>query len=331
MGWLPESFSPRAAPVSRCSRRGAPSEVARVPPPSPSPASCTTSARRSIPWRSSPRTCANFPWSSMASAGFALRGPVAHPLDDGPAVLLPAVARGSPAASSEGDRESCERLVAPFLGTPARLPRGRARAASHPQPPGPLLRFGLQVPVGDGLRRLSAATLCALLAGAPPTPSSSRRPSPGQAGPALLISGHIENWPVAEGTEAIARALATSSAPRRHTNRRRGPHTYSARVHFFDTSPKQLASIAEPCAAAALCVRRLRRFRYGPGACWPELDGLISASGPAAPEALDGTGGTPGLASRRCGGERLRAPSSPWQPAERARSDARPRAAAQTG
>jgi phytoene dehydrogenase-like protein len=54
-----------------------------------------------------------------------------------------------------------------------------------------------------------------------------------------------------------------------------------ARVYLFDTSPAQLADIAEPILPAGY-VRRLRRYRYGPGVFkldWA-LDGPIPWSDP---------------------------------------------------
>lgn len=86
----------------------------------------------------------------------------------------------------------------------------------------------------------------------------------------FALTGHLENWPVAEGgSHAIATALAsclhafggTSETGRRIRTLADLP---PSRVVLFDTSPAQLADICEPELPAAY-VRRLRRFRYGPG------------------------------------------------------------------
>jgi phytoene dehydrogenase-like protein len=87
----------------------------------------------------------------------------------------------------------------------------------------------------------------------------------------LLITGHVEEWPVAAGgSEAIARALASllrSLGGRIET----GVHVRTlgdlpaARAYLFDTSPAQLANVAESVLPPRY-IRRLRRFRYGPAA-----------------------------------------------------------------
>src|SRR4029450_4132375 len=60
----------------------------------------------------------------------------------------------------------------------------------------------------------------------------------------------------------------------------------SARVFLFDTDPRQLAEIAGPALPAGY-VRRLRRFRYGPGVFKVDfaLDGPIPWSDPGCLEA----------------------------------------------
>jgi len=85
----------------------------------------------------------------------------------------------------------------------------------------------------------------------------------------FLMTAHVDDWPVAEGgSHAIARALASllrASGGRIETGVRVRAlaDLPPARVYLFDTSPAQLASIAEPVLPARY-VRRLRRYRYGP-------------------------------------------------------------------
>jgi phytoene dehydrogenase-like protein len=98
----------------------------------------------------------------------------------------------------------------------------------------------------------------------------------------FCVTGHVEDWPFAEGgSAAIARALAgvvTSLGGEIETGRWvRGPQDLpDARVYLFDTSPADLAKIAESVLPARY-VRRLRRYRYGPAVFkidWA-LDGAI--------------------------------------------------------
>ncbi len=222
------------------------------------------------------------------------RASVAHPLDDGPAVLLRRSLEDT-TSQLEGDRESYERLVAPFLGTPHAFLEDALAPLRIPNHPGLLLRFGLQgVRSATGLaRRFQGTRARALLAGcAAHAILPLEKALTGALALMLLISGHIENWPVAEGgSEAIARALATLFRSLGGTiltgvEVRTLAELPAARVYLFDTSPKQLASIAEPVLPPRY-VRRLRRFRYGPGAFkldWA-LDGSIPWKDPRCLEA----------------------------------------------
>jgi phytoene dehydrogenase-like protein len=108
----------------------------------------------------------------------------------------------------------------------------------------------------------------------------------------FALTGHVEDWPVAAGgSQAIARAL-TSYLRALGGQIESGRHVRSladlppARVVLFDTSPAQLADIGEPVLPAGY-VRRLRRYRYGPGVFkvdWA-LDGPIPWRDPRCLEA----------------------------------------------
>jgi phytoene dehydrogenase-like protein len=108
----------------------------------------------------------------------------------------------------------------------------------------------------------------------------------------FCMTGHVEDWPVAEGGSAsIARALASllgSLGGRIETGRwvRTLADLPPARVYLFDTSPAQLATIAQAVLPAGY-VRRLRKYRYGPGVFkidWA-LDGPIPWSDAAVAQA----------------------------------------------
>jgi phytoene dehydrogenase-like protein len=96
------------------------------------------------------------------------------------------------------------------------------------------------------------------------------------------IAGHIEPWPIAAGgSSAIPEALGGLLRELGGQIRTRARVSSladlpPARVYLFDTSPDQVAAIGEPVLPARY-VRRLRRYRYGPGAFkldWA-LDGPI--------------------------------------------------------
>ncbi len=92
----------------------------------------------------------------------------------------------------------------------------------------------------------------------------------GAMGLVFLLAGHVDNWPVAAGgSHAITGALASllaSLGGRVETGMlvRSLADLPPARLFLFDTDPGQLATVAAPVLPARY-VRRLGRFRYGPG------------------------------------------------------------------
>jgi phytoene dehydrogenase-like protein len=219
---------------------------------------------------------------------------VAHPLDDEPAVLLQHSVADT-AAELAGDARAYRRLIEPFLRDPHGLLADALAPLGLPRSPLQMLRFGL-LGLGSATRlarRFETTRARALIAGC--------------AGHAILpldrmvtaavalmfaITGHVEPWPVAAGgSHAITRALASllqASGGRIETGVRVRTlaDLPAARVYLFDTSPTQLASIAEPILPARY-VRRLRRYQYGPGVFkldWA-LDGAIPWRDPRCLEA----------------------------------------------
>ena len=99
----------------------------------------------------------------------------------------------------------------------------------------------------------------------------------------FLLCGHVAPWPVARGgSAAISRALASLLRSLGGQLQTGVPITSlgelpPARAYLFDTSPDQLAALAEPVLPGGY-VRRLRRFRYGPGAF--KLDWALSGTIP---------------------------------------------------
>jgi phytoene dehydrogenase-like protein len=219
---------------------------------------------------------------------------VAHPLDDQPAVLL----RRSVADTAHDlgrDARAYRRLVEPFLGDPHGLFRDALAPLGIPRHPLVMARFGLVgLRSARGVaRRFDEVRARALLAGcATHAILPLERAVTAAVALVFLIAGHVEDWPVAAGgshaiTRALASLLATSGGRVATGVRVRSlADLPPARVYLFDTSPAQLAAIAEPILPARY-VRRLRRYRYGPGAFkldWA-LDGPIPWRDPRCLEA----------------------------------------------
>jgi len=197
---------------------------------------------------------------------------VAHPLDDAPAVLLRR-SLDDTAAELGDDARAYHRLIAPFLRDPHGLLGDALAPLRFPRHPLLMLRFGLRaIRSAVGLaRRFHGPRARALLAGcAAHSILPLDRAVTGALGLIFLFTGHVDQWPVAEGgTQAIPRALASLLAElggriecgaRVRTLADLPP----ARLYLFDTSPAQLAAIAGPVLPPRY-LRRLHRFRYGPG------------------------------------------------------------------
>jgi len=223
------------------------------------------------------------------------RASVAHPLDDGPAVLLRR-SLDETAAGLGRDGPAWRRLVGPFLDDPHALLADALAPLRIPRHPLRFLRFGLRAAwSANRLARLCfreepARALLAGCAGHSVLPLG--QPLTAAMGVLFAITAHVVDWPVAEGgSRAIWHSLAsylTGLGGRIETGRRieRLAELPEARVVLFDTSPDQLASIAGDALPAGYR-RRLGRYRYGPGAFkldWA-LDGAIPWRDPACREA----------------------------------------------
>jgi len=198
---------------------------------------------------------------------------VAHPLDDQPAVLL----RRSVAETARDlgeDASSYEQLITPFLHDPHGLLADALAPLGIPRHPFLMLRLGLL-----GMRSATAFADAhfrgqrgrALFAGcAAHSVLPFDRAFSTAIGLMLAITGHIDDWPVASGgSGAITRALAGALGDLGGTIEtsvmvRSLDDLPAARLFLFDTSPAQLADICEPILPEGY-VRKLRRFRYGPG------------------------------------------------------------------
>ncbi len=220
---------------------------------------------------------------------------VAHPLDDGPAVLL---RRSLDETARElGEDAGAYRVCfAPFLRDPHGLLADLLGPLRVPRHPILMARFGIPglLPATVALRaRFRGVRARAVLAGcAAHSILPLERPVSAAVGMIFALTAHVADWPVAAGgSQAIADALASllrALGGRIDTGARvrRLADLPPSRAVLFDTSPAQLADVCEP-ALPARYVRRLRRYRYGPGAFkldWA-LDGPIPWRDPRCLEA----------------------------------------------
>ena len=210
---------------------------------------------------------------------------VAHPLDDQPAVMMWRSLEET--ASGLGvDASSYRDLIAPFLEDAQGFFGDALGPLGWPRHPGPFMRFGLKAMwparmfANWRFQQSRAKALFAGCAGHSILPLDKMFTA--ALGLIFSIAGHVEPWPIASGgSQAIPRALG-SLLRELGGEIRTGMYVKSpadlpaARVYLFDTSPNQLASIAEAALPNGYR-RRLGRYRYGPGAFkldWA-LDGPI--------------------------------------------------------
>jgi phytoene dehydrogenase-like protein len=212
---------------------------------------------------------------------------IAHPLDDGSAATLELSVDATAARLGE-DEKAYRRLMKPFAAQAVKLfdeilrPIGALPLPRHPIM---LARFGLLglQPATHLVKRFKTPHARALLGG---SAAHSFIPidSIGSAsfGMALILAGHATGWPAAKGG-SIAIIDAMASYLRSLGGEIRTGHFVrslaevpESRVVLFAVSPRQLAAIAGD-ALPARYVKKLRRFRFGPGAFkvdWA-LDGPI--------------------------------------------------------
>ncbi len=220
---------------------------------------------------------------------------VAHPLDEGDAVML----YRSLERTCEGlgvDGAAYARLVRPFLDSPHELLADLLAPLRIPSGPVQMARFGLRAMFSANrlsrmlFREERARALFAGCSGHSILPLT--KPLSAALGLIFSVTGHVEDWPVAKGgSHAITRALASyleslGGKLRTGTRVRRLADLPGARAILFDTSPDQLSRIAGEALPAGYR-RRLERYRYGPGVFkldWA-LDGAIPWRDPRCLEA----------------------------------------------
>ncbi len=198
----------------------------------------------------------------------------AHPLDDGSAgVFHRSLEKTADGLGSDGERWRAifEPLLARFDDVLADATQPVLRVPRHPIP---LARFGAfaMLPATALGRVWKTEQARALWAGcAAHAFYRLDRPFTSAVGMMLLLAGHAEGWPVAEGgSQAIAHALAADI--RLHGGVIETNHRVKAQadlppsnVLMLDVSPSSAADLLGDRLPARVA-RAYRRFKHGPGA-----------------------------------------------------------------
>jgi phytoene dehydrogenase-like protein len=201
--------------------------------------------------------------------------PLAHPLDDGTAVVLERSVEKTAAGLGE-DGDAYRRLVEPVVSDWPKLEAAvlgpLAALPSHPLAAARFAAKALRSATGLASQRFRGDRARALLAGcaAHSIVPLERSPTAG-FGLVLLVSGHLFGWPFPRGgSQCIADALVSllrelggeveASAPVDSLDDL--PRTRSV---FCDVAPRELVRIAGGRLPRDY-VRRLGHFRHGPGA-----------------------------------------------------------------
>jgi phytoene dehydrogenase-like protein len=231
-----------------------------------------------------------FPLAEFGLSWIVPPAPLAHPLDNGDAVLLESSVETT-AGALGADRNAYRALVEPLLRAHERLFPGLLAPLRWPAHPFLMLRFGWSAlrsasGLADALFRAPRAR--ALFAGcAAHSILPFDRATSAAIGLVLLLAGHAHNWPFPRGgSEAIARALAKyflHLGGEIETGRaiRSLADLPSARAVLFDVTPRQLSAICGDRLPRRYR-DRLARYRYGPGVFkldWA-LDGPIPWQNP---------------------------------------------------
>ena len=217
-------------------------------------------------------------WRTLPLGNFGLKwiipeASAAHPMDDGPAVLLKK-SLDDTANLLNGDAGRYRRMLAPFLRSPEQLLRDSLKPLSIPEDPLLLMRFGLkgiQPAYGFARRTFREERARALFAGcAAHSVLSFDHLFTSAVGLLFLVTGHMENWALPEGgSSSIHRALhnyflSLGGEIRSNHPVRKWSDLPAAKKYLFNTDPRQLADIAADQLPKGYR-KRLNRYRYGPG------------------------------------------------------------------
>ncbi|HTV00849.1 MAG TPA: NAD(P)/FAD-dependent oxidoreductase [Luteitalea sp.] len=200
--------------------------------------------------------------------------PLAHPFDDGRTATLhrDLSAMGAGIGAIDGARWG--RLMTPFVRQSAAFFQDILRPIRWPAHPLLMARFGRHaLRSADGLVRRFEGEAARALFGGCAAHSFLPLGAAGSAsfGLALAVAAHAIDWPVARGgSQAIVEALASVARANGCTIHVDHPvrslaDVPASRVVLFDLTPRQLEQVAGSHLAHGYR-RRLRDFRYGPGA-----------------------------------------------------------------
>jgi phytoene dehydrogenase-like protein len=211
--------------------------------------------------------------------------PLAHPLDDGSAVLLERSVEAT-AAGLGPDAAAYRRLMEPLVRDWDAIAHEILGPLRPPRHPLALARFGLHAirsAAGLATGMFAGERARALFAGIAAHGMLPLEQPPSAAfGLVLAIAGHVVGWPIPRGgsqrlADALAaylRALGGEIVTSREI--RALDELPPARAVLCDVTPRQLLRLAGD-GLPERYRRQLKRYRYGPGACkvdWA-LDGPI--------------------------------------------------------
>ena len=198
---------------------------------------------------------------------------LAHPLDDGTAVMLEREVRATASQLGE-DAAAYEKLYQPFLAAWDGLRHDLLAPLGIPRHPFAMARFGLlglqsaRAVAHSHFKGVRARALFAGLAAHSFLPLES--PLSAAFGLVLGIAGHAVGWPIPQGgAQSIADALVAclqqyGGTVRTNTRVTSLEELSGADVTLLDVTPRQLLQIGGP-SLPPWYRRQLGRYRYGPG------------------------------------------------------------------
>lgn len=208
--------------------------------------------------------------------------PLAHPIDDGSAVIVERSVEQTAERLGQDEKEYVG-LMQPLVSEWQSVARVLAEPTAALQAPLTMLRMGIRSAqsasrLARRFRTFKARALFAGLAAHSMLPFDAL-PS-GALGLVLGITTHAVGWPFAQGgSQSIANALASylkalgGEIVTNHLVRSVGDLP-RARAYLFDVTPKQLVEIAGSHFPQSFR-RKLQDYRYGPGVC--KIDWALKA------------------------------------------------------
>lgn len=211
--------------------------------------------------------------------------PLAHPLDDGTAIVLERNLEDAKIALG-GDGKAWVKLLGPFVEHWTEFaPEVLRPLPALPRHPWLMARFGLSALLSAQsiARRFHNGRTRALFAGlAAHSFLSLDQPLSGAFGMLMAVPAHAVGWPFPRGgsqsiMDALCGYLATLGGVMHTSSRVESLEALACDVTMCDVTPRQLLAIAGTRLSDSY-KRRLRSFRYGPGVF--KVDYALSGSIP---------------------------------------------------